>query len=190
MHSLVPASMDQSAIDIPHHQLPQNWQIYFYFLLNLAYSHYQFLHIKGLRTFITNYCFILCQVLIRIYLRLPLRYHCSFDRHYSPSTVNTYVLAIGYKLASLPDPSKPFLLLRCSRVMEWSVLAWRAGYLLPCQFFEGSYWQPLNLMILFIIHVDFRLCAYLLFTHSQGWGKSPTQSHATSFKPSLKIIKW
>ena len=33
-----------------------------------------------------------------------------------------------------------------------------------------------------------RFQAYLLFTHSQGWGKSATQSQATSFKPSLKLI--
>ena len=98
-----------------------------------------------------------------------------FDRHYAASSFNSYVLAIGYshKLASLPGTTKNlFLLLRCSRVMKRSVLAWTAGYLLPvpCPFFKGSYRQPLNLIILFRVHFDFRLCAYLLFTHSKGWG--------------------
>ena len=34
-----------------------------------------------------------------------------FDQHYAPSTVNTYVSAIGYnhKLADLPDPTITFL---------------------------------------------------------------------------------
>ena len=69
---LVPASMAQPATDIHHQLLPQNWQIKFYFWLNLACSHHQFLHIRGLGTFITNSCFILCRILIRISLCLPL----------------------------------------------------------------------------------------------------------------------
>lgn len=55
-------------------------------------------------------------------------------------------------------PPKACLLFSCSKVMERSV-----RLPMPCAFFIGSYRQPPNLIILFIIHANFRLYAYWLF---------------------------
>ena len=59
-----------------------------------------------------------------------------YDRHYAPSTVSTYVSALGYchKLSGFPDPTKAFLLFRCLRVMESLGLVSIVGCQLPCQF--------------------------------------------------------
>ena len=102
--------MDRSATDITHHQLPHNWQIQFYFLFNLACSHHQLLHIKGIEPLLPILVSNLARFLFRYTsapppptLALCIAY--LFHRNYAPSTVNTYVSAFGY---SSPVPRSVF----------------------------------------------------------------------------------
>lgn len=124
----------------PNHLLSQNWPIQFNFWFNLAYSHDPFLHEKGLGTFIINSCLTLCQVLIRIFLCLPVHWHSSLlisliaimshpllTRMFQP-----LIIVINWLV--YPTPPKSFLLLRLCRVMGRSVFAWTVGYILLSPF--------------------------------------------------------
>ena len=60
-----------------------------------------------------------------------------YDRHYAPSTVTTYVSALGFTATSSQVfliPPRPFLSFRCLRVMESLGLFSIVGCQLPFQF--------------------------------------------------------
>ena len=88
-----------------------------------------------------------------------------FDNHYAPSTVSTYVSALGYshKLSEFPDPSQTFFLLsKCLKVTVNLEPAWTVGCQLLCQFCIKSL-QPLpGFHVQNIKSVSFKPCARLL----------------------------
>ena len=86
-----------------------------------------------------------------------------FDNHYAPSTVKSYVSALGYshKLSGFPTLLKHFLLCKCSRVtVNWAPV-WIAGFQLLFQFCTKSLKLLLDFHVPGIKFVNFKPCARL-----------------------------
>ena len=65
-----------------------------------------------------------------------------FNRHYAPSTANTYVSALGssHKLMSLSDPTKLFFMyVKCSKDTTKRGFALIVVYQFPFQFYTGRF---------------------------------------------------
>ena len=84
---LAPAHMNSSPTEIPQHLQPSNWQSIFHTVFNHTLSTLP-----------------ISPSVVALFVAY------MFDSHYAPSTVNTYVSALGYshKLMGFPDPAKVF----------------------------------------------------------------------------------
>ena len=87
-----------------------------------------------------------------------------FDNHYAPSTVSTYVSALGYshKVSGFPDPSQTFFLSKCLKVTVNLEPAWTVGCQLLCQFCIKSLQLLPDFHVQNIKSVSFKPCARLL----------------------------